>query len=196
MTATNSDYGHIYIVHAIGTNRYKIGLTRRDVETRFRELNSSQSAYPLELMGSISTWNVAEVERELHQRFANYRVHGEWFEFTDYQFEQVVNIVNEYEYQQPNYQPEYSYPQYSYSSYDDSFDFGTIVGVCVAIVIGIGFIAALSGGLKPAYNEKLATPENKQLKYNFDICTDGKAGNDEHLNCQQVVTEYKSKFSK
>ena len=171
MTTTNTDYGYIYIVHAIGTNRYKIGLTRRDVETRFKELNSRQSPYPLELMGSILAWNVAEVERELHQRFANYR-------------------------KQQSYQPEYSYPEYSYSSYDDSFDIGSIIGVGFAIAIGIGIIAAISGGLKPAYNEKLATPGDKQLKYNFTICTDGKAGNDKHLNCQQVVTEYQSKFSK
>lgn len=196
MTTTNTDYGYIYIVHAIGTNRYKIGLTRRDVETRFKELNSRQSPYPLELMGSILAWNVAEVERELHQRFANYRKHNEWFEFTDEEFEQVVNIVKQYEYQQQSYQPEYSYPEYSYSSYYDSFDIGSIIGVGFAIAIGIGIIAAISGGLKPAYNEKLATPGDKQLKYNFTICTDGKAGNDEHLNCQQVVTEYQSKFSK
>ncbi len=193
MTTTNIDFGYIYIIHAIGTNRYKIGLTRRDVETRFKELNSKQSAYPLENIVNIYTLNVAEVERELHQKFANYRVHGEWFIFTDDEFEQVVNIVNQYEYQQPSYQSDYDYSGYSYD--DNSYEF-SFTGAVVAIVIGVGFFSLLSGGLKPAYNEKLATPENKQLKANFDVCTDGKAGNDEHLNCQQVVTEFQRKFSK
>ena len=42
--------GYIYLIHAQGTDRYKIGLTTRSVEVRLAELNSSQSPYPLELL--------------------------------------------------------------------------------------------------------------------------------------------------
>ena len=73
--------GYVYLIHASGTNRYKIGLTTRSVQARFTELNSSQSPYPLELLEVLETDNVTDTEGYLHERFANYRVHGEWFEF-------------------------------------------------------------------------------------------------------------------
>ncbi|MBW4668396.1 MAG: GIY-YIG nuclease family protein [Cyanomargarita calcarea GSE-NOS-MK-12-04C] len=50
--------GHIYFIHAVGTSRYKIGLTTRSVKERLDELNSSQSAYPLQLIASAKFSNV------------------------------------------------------------------------------------------------------------------------------------------
>jgi T5orf172 domain len=75
--------GYIYLIHAVGTKRYKIGLTVRSVEERFNELNSSQSAYPLQLIafGKFPDVNVAE--KEFHARYSRNRVYGEWFEFTN-----------------------------------------------------------------------------------------------------------------
>ncbi len=84
--------GYIYLIHAKGTRprRYKIGLTTRDVEQRFNELNSSQSPYPLELVTYIETDNVTETEGYLHQRYAFQRRHGEWFEFTNRELKGVL----------------------------------------------------------------------------------------------------------
>ncbi len=65
--------GHIYIIHAKGTKRYKVGLTTRTPEQRLAELNSSQSPYPLELIKVIATNNVTETESYLHNRFALHR---------------------------------------------------------------------------------------------------------------------------
>ncbi|NER47575.1 MAG: GIY-YIG nuclease family protein [Symploca sp. SIO1A3] len=73
--------GYIYLIHAQGTDRYKIGLTTRSVETRFTELNSSQSPFPLELIDWFETDDVTEDEGYLHEKFASYRVHNEWFSF-------------------------------------------------------------------------------------------------------------------
>ena len=73
--------GYIYLIHAVGSDRYKIGLTTRSVEARFAELNSSQSPYPLELIDWFETPNVTEDEGYLHEKFASYRVHNEWFKF-------------------------------------------------------------------------------------------------------------------
>ncbi|NEP12033.1 MAG: GIY-YIG nuclease family protein [Symploca sp. SIO2C1] len=73
--------GFIYLIHAQGTDRYKIGLTTRHPEARLSELNSSQSPYPLELIDWFETDNVTEDECYLHEKFARYRVHGEWFGF-------------------------------------------------------------------------------------------------------------------
>lgn len=72
--------GFIYLIHAQGTDRYKIGLTTRHPEARLSELNSSQSPYPLELIDWFETDNVTDDEGYLHEKFASYRVHGEWFQ--------------------------------------------------------------------------------------------------------------------
>ncbi len=72
---------HVYLIHATGTDRYKIGITSRTVQSRLHELNSSQAAYPLELITSIRNADYKAVERQLHERYAAYRVHGEWFQF-------------------------------------------------------------------------------------------------------------------
>ncbi len=82
--------GYIYLINAKGTRRYKIGLTTRDVEQRFDELNGSQSPYPLELVTYIETDNVTETEGYLHQRYAFQRRHGEWFEFTNRELKGVL----------------------------------------------------------------------------------------------------------
>lgn len=82
--------GFIYLIHAKGTNRYKIGLTTRSVEQRFAELNGSQSPYPLELLEFIETDNVTETEGHLHGKFALQRRHGEWFEFNNRQLREVL----------------------------------------------------------------------------------------------------------
>lgn len=82
--------GYVYLIRAIGTRRFKIGLTTRDVEQRFNELNGSQSPYPLELITFIETDNVTETEGYLHQRYALQRRHREWFEFSNRQLREVL----------------------------------------------------------------------------------------------------------
>ncbi|NER96267.1 MAG: GIY-YIG nuclease family protein [Symploca sp. SIO1B1] len=73
--------GFIYLIHAVGSDRYKIGLTTRSVQARLVELNSSQSPYPLELIDWFETDNVTEDEKYFHEKYSAHRVHGEWFVF-------------------------------------------------------------------------------------------------------------------
>ncbi len=82
--------GYIYLIHASSTNRYKIGLTTRNVQERLNELNSSQSAYPLKLVASAKFQNVHVAEKELHAKYSRNRVHGEWFEFTNREAQAVA----------------------------------------------------------------------------------------------------------
>ncbi len=82
--------GFIYLIHAKGTRRFKIGLTTRSVEARFAELNGSQSPYPLELIEAIETDNVTTTEGYLHDKFRLQRRHGEWFEFDNRQLKEVL----------------------------------------------------------------------------------------------------------
>lgn len=68
--------GFTYIVWATGTNLYKIGFSN-DVDRRIGSLKSG-SPHPLEV---ILTVPGTHVEKILHGIFADYRKHGEWFEF-------------------------------------------------------------------------------------------------------------------
>ena len=81
--------GFIYLIHAQGTDRYKIGLTTRSVQARLAELNSSQSPYPLEVIDWFETPNVTEDEKYFHNKYSAYRVHGEWFSFDSKTLKQV-----------------------------------------------------------------------------------------------------------
>ncbi len=81
--------GFIYLIHAVGSDRYKIGLTTRSVQARLAELNSSQSPYPLELIDWFETPNVTEDEKHFHDKYSAYRVHGEWFEFDQKTLKQI-----------------------------------------------------------------------------------------------------------
>lgn len=85
--------GYIYLIHARGTNRYKIGLTTRTVEERLAELNSSQSAFPLRLVASAQFSNVHETEKALHLKYRLCRVHGEWFEFSKQELRAVIEDI-------------------------------------------------------------------------------------------------------
>lgn len=79
---TENKEGHVYLLHAVGTNRYKIGMTQQGrMAKRFDELSGSQAAFPVELITFIDVSDRYQVEAELHQKFKANRVHGEWFEF-------------------------------------------------------------------------------------------------------------------
>ena len=69
----------IYFIHAIGTDRIKIGWAAT-LGIRFEVLSCS-SPYPLEVLATIP--GSREDEVELHRKFANLRVHNEWFLFSD-----------------------------------------------------------------------------------------------------------------
>jgi T5orf172 domain len=70
----------IYVMHAIGTTRFKVGLTR-DEKTRRRGLQSG-SAFKLALVCVVSI-ETAESEREAHALLARWHIHGEWFDLGD-----------------------------------------------------------------------------------------------------------------
>jgi hypothetical protein len=72
--------GHIYLLHAIGTDRYKIGLAS-DIPKRMSQL-SKQSAFPLALIASHPSCDMSRDEENWHKLFEEQRVHGEWFELS------------------------------------------------------------------------------------------------------------------
>lgn len=70
--------GYIYIVHAAGSHFIKIGYAA-DVYARKAELQVG-CPYPLRILYIQPTSNALIDEGKLHERFARYRLRGEWFE--------------------------------------------------------------------------------------------------------------------
>lgn len=68
--------GFIYLIHAVGTKRFKIGFAI-DPERRLRHL-STGSPFQLELLAVRK--GPQHHEAQMHRYFAEYRVNGEWFE--------------------------------------------------------------------------------------------------------------------
>jgi hypothetical protein len=88
--------GYIYLIHSVGTYRYKIGLTvaPRTPEDRLKELNSRQSPYPLKLIHYVFVADVYKVEKEIHQACKSFNVYREWFEFAKNAYlQQVIQLM-------------------------------------------------------------------------------------------------------
>lgn len=70
--------GVVYVLHAQGTSRIKIGHSAT-FGVRLATLQTA-SPYPLVVVKQIRTPDHVALERRLHERFSAYRQHGEWFE--------------------------------------------------------------------------------------------------------------------
>lgn len=69
--------GLVYVIHATGTNRVKIGFSF-DPAKRLAELQTG-SPFPLTLIGTCE--GSFSLECRMHERLKDYRRTGEWFEF-------------------------------------------------------------------------------------------------------------------
>jgi hypothetical protein len=70
--------GVVYLIKAENTDRYKIGCTA-NLKSRLKSLRI-KNPYELKLIHAISTFDIEALEETLHGKFAEYRVHSEWFE--------------------------------------------------------------------------------------------------------------------
>lgn len=84
--------GWVYLVHAEGTLRFKIGRSINPYG-RLSQLQG-QSPYPLVLQECIWTPDAIYYEQCLHQEFNKCRVFGEWFEFVEPS--DLVNAYNKF----------------------------------------------------------------------------------------------------
>lgn len=83
--------GYIYLIHMEGTNNYKIGITKRDIQSRINEYKTGNpnqlkiaSYYKSQFYQKIETW--------FHRKYKYIREEGEWFIFN----EDIVNkFINE-----------------------------------------------------------------------------------------------------
>lgn len=85
--------GNVYVIHAKGTEFYKIGSTK-SVARRLAGLSTS-CPYPVELFMAIQTEDREAIESKVHLRFAANRRHGEWFHFTDVELLDLRSVMLE-----------------------------------------------------------------------------------------------------
>lgn len=77
---TNTDKRYVYLLHALGTNRFKIGQSEDPVK-RQNAINNLSSPFPVKLIACYPVPDSYREEQRLHHEFKSQRVHGEWFEF-------------------------------------------------------------------------------------------------------------------
>jgi hypothetical protein len=90
------DPGIIYVMRSGGNDvdLYKVGLTRRNPDTRAKELSGTSVALPF---GVLATWDVGDcssVERESHARLKAYRINPER-EFFCARLDKIIAVVND-----------------------------------------------------------------------------------------------------
>jgi hypothetical protein len=74
-----------------GKKLYKIGYTRRDVETRVRELKTGNAADLFIVESFKSKWGT-KIESQIHRRFRHKKVNGEWFDLNDDDVQGFIDI--------------------------------------------------------------------------------------------------------
>lgn len=82
----NSCVGHVYLMQAEGTNRFKIGYSKNP-EQRAMSLKFPQMPFKIKLLYQFRCLNMNWWERSLHDYYSEYRVNGEWFDIPNSQYE-------------------------------------------------------------------------------------------------------------
>lgn len=86
------DNGYVYLLAEMGDKlRYKIGITKNDVDKRVKQLRTGNPD-DIIILNTYKSSNYKKIERMLHTRFKPERTHLEWFTMTD---EQVLSFTSE-----------------------------------------------------------------------------------------------------
>ena len=79
MNTEDSNINYVYLLHAEGSDRFKIGHSNNP-EGRCQKIRQ-QSPFPISLVCSYIVINAHECEQKLHKMFSHRRIHREWFVF-------------------------------------------------------------------------------------------------------------------
>lgn len=87
-----SQPGYVYLIHAVGTNKFKIGKTCTPVSYRINDL---QTGCPIRLRYVYHAYveNMNQTERELHYRFSDFRSIGEWFTLSHSDVKECITLM-------------------------------------------------------------------------------------------------------
>lgn len=80
---------YVYIVHCLGTDYYKIGISTIPPLARLANL---QTGCPMNLsmIHVFANLGAAELEREIHARLRQFRMRGEWFKLSKSELDGLV----------------------------------------------------------------------------------------------------------
>jgi hypothetical protein len=75
---------NIYLISSEtnGQKLYKIGITRRAIEVRMKELKTGNAA-ELAIVDSFQSKWATKIEASLHRQFKRKKISGEWFELSE-----------------------------------------------------------------------------------------------------------------
>lgn len=73
--------GYVYLICDSANNLYKIGVTRKTIDKRIKELQTG-NATSLHLVAYHETDYPFRIETMLHNKYANSKANGEWFNLT------------------------------------------------------------------------------------------------------------------
>lgn len=85
-----SESGFVYILHAEGSDLYKIGRAK-NVKTRMKQL-STGTPYPLKLIKAIPSDDYEKLETDLHCLFDSRRIHNEWYRLNDFDLANLMAL--------------------------------------------------------------------------------------------------------
>lgn len=85
--------GQVYLVSAIGLNRYKIGCTTVNLGRRLLALQSF-SPVSLKVLAAIDCSDIEKAEAWLHKKFASCRRHSEWFDLNDSDVQWIMSLTS------------------------------------------------------------------------------------------------------
>lgn len=92
--------GCIYLVNAVGTDSFKIGMTKQSVLQR---INVLQTGCPLRLRYVYHSYveDMQKTERELHSTFDSFCQIGEWFCLTHFHVKECIKLMRLMQVQEP-----------------------------------------------------------------------------------------------
>jgi len=90
--------GYVYILQEWDNaeKRYKIGVSKNEVEKRIKQLATGNSS-EIVLVDKYECENYRKVETMLHRYFASKHKRGEWFELDDSQRFEFISKCEEYD---------------------------------------------------------------------------------------------------
>ena len=86
--------GYVYLVHCKETTFYKIGISKSNYALRLKELQTG-CPFELEMVHVIHSVNYHKWEKELHNKFQDKWVRGEWFDLDDASFNMVMKYLED-----------------------------------------------------------------------------------------------------
>jgi hypothetical protein len=94
----NEKKGCVYFIKHVGIEAVKIGYTLNESPNdRFKQFGTF-SPYGYEVIGIIRSENPVELEKKIHNKFAEKRLLGEWFDITIEQCNDILSFHNTVEY--------------------------------------------------------------------------------------------------